>query len=163
MWDDWQKNLKDSINKEYRRLLRIWPDEVFAIVIQYDGSGDSGMHELRAHQAEDGQDVELTSEPGLTEMVDTEGFENGAWVKKKEKKTLFFGDIAISLAAAATALHAPGWENNEGGSGQVIITRTEVKVEHNTNIITTEYSEQRWEPDLTAMELLSAGLEVSDG
>jgi hypothetical protein len=165
-FDDWEKKAKENISCEFRRLHRIWPDGVHAIIVEYSGSGDSGMFEFGSLEDDDGNEVEMDVLPVLmNEMTPYERWDESAraWIRGLEPKNIPLDEIAISLGSSVAGLHSPGWENNDGAQGRVVITKTQATIEHNTNIMTTEYSERTVEPYFTPMELLGAALEEDHG
>lgn len=112
-----------------------------AIVIEYNGSGDSG----------DFYPPELGDRPALKGAIEALGYKfeyqpHGNWNHSKQQYEYPEFDVKQCLLAILIRLLPGGWEINEGSSGEVVLDIIEatVTVKHNANVMTTEYSEETY-------------------
>lgn len=113
--------------------------------VNYAGGGDSGGVEEVNCQWEEGRQVDMGS------ILVTYAFRAAKWngAKKEMEYTDTKSERAIEAALESIAYDAieeaghGGWENGEGGYGQLIINAAEgtMKLEHSDYIVDTNYSE----------------------
>ncbi|MFT8952919.1 MAG: DUF6878 family protein [Gluconobacter sp.] len=101
------------------------------VVIRYDGYGDSGG--VEACTVEGGQGQESLTVPVQTKLVDWSSAET-------TNHTAPLSEVMETLAMQYVAVEHSGWENNEGGSGEVTfdpVTDT-ITVSHTENYFSHE-------------------------
>ncbi|MFT9166454.1 MULTISPECIES: DUF6878 family protein [Acetobacteraceae] len=101
------------------------------VVIRYDGYGDSGgVEECRV---EGGQGQESLSVPVQTKLVDWSSAETTS-------HTAPLREVLETLAMQYVAVEHSGWENNEGGAGNVAFDpiADTITVSHTENYISHE-------------------------
>lgn len=101
------------------------------VVIRYDGYGDSGgVEECRV---EGGQGQESLAMPVQTAIVDWSSAE-------KTIQMVPLRNVLETLAMQYVAVEHSGWENNEGGSGDVTFdpVADTITVSHTENYIASE-------------------------
>ncbi|WP_338333697.1 DUF6878 family protein [Acetobacter sp. LMG 32666] len=101
------------------------------VVIRYDGYGDSGG--VEDCQVEGGQGQESLSVPVQTKLVD--------WLSSEAAShTAPLSEVLETLAMQYVAVEHCGWENNEGGSGDVTFdpVADTITVSHTENYISHE-------------------------
>lgn len=101
------------------------------VVIRYDGYGDSGG--VEECTVEGGQGQESLMVPVQTILVD--------WsTAEKTIQMTPLRDVLETLAMQYVAVEHGGWENNEGGSGEVTFdpAADAIMVSHTENYIATE-------------------------
>ena len=67
------------------------------------------------------------------------------WVERERARDVELSDILCDIAMSYVSDRHGGWENNEGGFGEVTITETSVVVDHSDNIIETVNSVERYD------------------
>ena len=71
--------------------------------------------------------------------------EENKWVESARARDVELSDILCDIAMSYVSDRHGGWENNEGGFGEVTITETSVVVDHSDNIIETVNSVERYD------------------
>lgn len=106
----------------------------------YSGGGDDGQSdEVSAHNP-DGTSIALSHPVSIFVMKSR--FADGKW---SEAATLEERPLEYALsdfAMEAICRHHSGWENNDGGSGEVVLDTSNgtIKIEHNAYFTDSEHS-----------------------
>ena len=128
--------------------------------VRYSGSGDSGDAETCLYLMEDGSQRapvanahwENEGVPALEatikdyrDVVSSWSTEERMWVTSDRARDVDISDIVCDVAMSYVSDRHGGWENNEGGFGEVTLTATSVVVNHSDNIIETVNSVERYD------------------
>ena len=128
--------------------------------VRYSGSGDSGDGETCLYTMDDGTlrapltlaHWENREAPQLEvivkdyrDVVSNWVGEENKWVESARARDVELSDILCDIAMSYVSDRHGGWENNEGGFGEVTITETSVVVDHSDNIIETVNSVERYD------------------
>ena len=119
---------------------------VHSLRVRYSGSGDSGsIDEIEAHDR-DGQPVKLPPIPVPYTFTHTSyNFQTNTYdTEVTETKELPLSEAVEQWCYDLLEEHFPGWENDGGADGTIIIDPSQVAghIEH-TSYFTKSYSEQR--------------------
>lgn len=99
-------------------------------LISYSGYGDSGnANEVYVFDGE-GQDIPAHADVTVAEPSAT--FVDGRWDRRQVEASMPLRDALSDFADRAVDLHHAGFENNEGGEGEVIFdcAANSVRIEH---------------------------------
>ncbi len=109
--------------------------------VSYHGGGDEGCADGAGAFSGDGASVDLAG----TVLVFRERYDhaNGQWTTSIDQQEEPLDAALCDYAMEAVARHHGGWENNEGGYGEVVFDceAGTVRLEHNDYIIETDYTE----------------------
>ena len=117
--------------------------------VHYEGSGDSGDYciaklvmldgkerpsatQAQYHYGGFGEDTEPVDIVILNQTYKEEYFdeETETWGSREAMRNTSLADLLIDVACAFVSRWHGGWENNDGGRGEVLITPTNVTVDH---------------------------------
>lgn len=109
---------KEALTKMKNSLLvSLKAHGVERVVASYEGGGDSGCVEgIEASPLS--VDLEAVQ---VTLPVIGVGYLEGKWQEVEQDRAMSLRDAVMEFTYAALRAHYPGWENNEGGRGEVTI------------------------------------------
>jgi hypothetical protein len=109
--------------------------------VTYEGGGDSGYVESVDIQDADGAEIERSSRVAYCAVESR--LESGAWHPAIVEKERPLEEALSDFAMAAVYLRHGGWENNEGGCGNVMFDTATgvVRIEH-TAYFTESFCEE---------------------
>lgn len=157
--------------------------KVGMIVLNYNGSGDSGQVEIARAEDSDGEnmDEDTLRRIAAPQVVESQQFYNGSWVRVSKEQDVSVADLAESIGYAMLNRHAGGWEINEGSHGELYITLDPPSVQLNHIPFLERCGDSEdgddddyeyetgseevtvFEPDLSPMTLLNVQLRTSGG
>lgn len=123
------------------------------VAAEYRGGGDSGdveditweFDEESVDLATLGQDQQYLKSITIEWNVRGWSSTDNEWIETKQKRDL--ETIIADLTFTLVGLHSPGWENNEGGEGNVVFTvhpkSLEVKIEHGSHYMETDWHSEQ--------------------
>jgi hypothetical protein len=90
------------------------------------------------------------------------------WVNSVKWSDMSLFDALVDVASRFVEIYHPGWENNEGGKGQVFIDceNFEIKLEHDEYVVECHHSTHQMEirpSDLEYMAMETQNLDSSQG
>ncbi|MCQ0031440.1 DUF6878 family protein [Burkholderia glumae] len=110
-------------------------------VVSYEGFGDSGnVVDVRLTSADD---APMSALGNIDLAVQDSRYVDGAWTARVRSQTMPFSDAFSHFAHVAVYRHHPGFENNDGGSGEVYfeVDSMRVWIEHRDYYTESIYSE----------------------
>lgn len=128
--------------------------------VRYSGSGDSGDGETGLYVMEDGSKRAPTHNahwenedtprleviiPDYRDTVATFVCDPRGWVEVDRARSVELSEIMCDVAMEYVCDRHGGWENNEGGFGEVTITATAVIVDHSDYITETVNSVEQYD------------------
>ena len=156
--------------------------DISEVWVHYEGGGDSGSFtankailfdgsvcsiadgEFQDEADEDMKELDITLKDQAYTKQDFDQ-RTQAWVDTPAKRDISFADFVVEVAEAFVDLNHGGWENNEGGYGNVIIRmentgvgalaeavrrRVTVVNDHADYIQTVEESSHEWVSDVSS-------------
>ena len=129
-WDARSKRLEDKAADLCKKIFAsLRAAEISAVVLSFDGSGDSGqIDSIDAVDENDESDERQSTKDALASPFEDcprtlSGFdaEKGEWITRTRPATL--RDLIEELGYVKLDTHLPGWVNNEGASGRITIDK----------------------------------------
>ena len=112
---------------------------VHEIVIEFDGSGDSGSIEYIAIRRSDGTEIDVKFTTDYP--VRSSRYENGDWINEVQVKQMSIREVLESYCYDELEKTNIDWYNNDGGFGELRITLSdEASIELEVNQRYTEYN-----------------------
>ncbi len=98
--------------------------------VSYSGSGDEGGAENVEARGADGAPLDLGG--SVSQFVEHSHYADGRWQSAVADEERPLDDALLDFAMEAVNAHHGGWENNDGGAGEVIFdcTSDSVRLEH---------------------------------
>ena len=153
---------------EARDVLReIWPalraEKVWEVALRYSGSGDSGSFEEPTIVSSDGEgETFFFCEVTVKAVTKMSTHVNGSWVEKVEEEDVTLEDALQMVGYWVLEAQVPGWEINEGSTGEVRFNSRSFSVTlHHTEYVMEERQHPPVErfyppPDLEKLALAGA-------
>lgn len=109
--------------------------------VTYHGGGDEGTHDGVSAFGADNATVDLSGT--VTLFREISNFEDGQWTSSVKQDDQPLDAALRDFAMEAVERHHGGWENGEGGYGEVVFDcdAGTVRIEHNDYIVKTDYTE----------------------
>lgn len=108
------------------------------IIVEFDGSGDSGsVHSVDIY---DNQNKLVRLNFGVAYAVTSSSWKDGKWEQKEEVKMMPVTEALETFCYDMLEKTGVDWYNNDGGFGQLTITLDPVEVQLEVNQRYTEYS-----------------------
>ena len=112
---------------------------VHEIVIEFDGSGDSGSIEYISIRRSDGTEIDVKFTTDYP--VRSSRYENGDWINEVQVKQMSIKEVLESYCYDELEKTNIDWYNNDGGFGELRITLSdEASIELEVNQRYTEYN-----------------------
>ena len=114
--------------------------------VRYEGSGDDGWPEETTFLGPGYKVIQLKPIPKVSRYEINKFYDpkvQAQWCKTAKPREFPLDEAAANFAMDAVEQNFDGWENNEGGYGQVIfnVEKDTVIVEHDDYYLETEHSE----------------------
>lgn len=136
-WEEMERKQREHVRETKAALMPVLRDlNIKYVLVHYTGYGDSGqIEEVCCYGERDTAPEDYWDDKGKIDTPDvvvTLPTETGKKLK----------DVLEEFGWQAAYSSNPGFENNEGGQGDVVIDVMEdtVTIEHDTNILTVEHS-----------------------
>ncbi len=109
--------------------------------VGYSGGGDEGFANATTAFAVDGAPVDCSD--SVSVFVQHSHFLNGQWQSAMAQEERPLDDALSDFAMEAVEDHHGGWENGDGGAGEVVFdcASEQVRIEHNDYYTESEYTE----------------------
>lgn len=123
--------------KLYANLARLG---ITTVVINYDGSCDSGCIESIKALGSDNREVSLPDRPVVVELIESNwDTKTTTFVRRNVKRSVPICDAIESWCYDLLEQHFPGWEINDGSSGTITldIVKKSATMDHGENVMKT--------------------------
>ncbi|WP_298434990.1 DUF6878 family protein [Ottowia sp.] len=109
--------------------------------VSYSGGGDEGSAESVEARGVDGTPIDLSG--SVSQFVEHSHYADGRWQSAVAEEERPLDDALLDFAMEAVDAHHGGWENNDGGAGEVIFdcTSGSVRLEHRDYYTESIYTE----------------------
>lgn len=116
---------------------------VASVVVDYDGSGDSGQVESVEARTAGGNAIDLAVPAGMKEVEEGHYVVGQGFLTQKKIKPVLLRERIEDFAYAWLEDQHPGWEINGGSYGQLTISVAtgEFKFGHHIRVVSSEYDE----------------------
>lgn len=113
------------------------------ILVTYCGGGDSGCVESVDVQRDDGGSTPDLNAIRVTIISSSSKFVDGKWVGIDEEAPMALNDALEQFAYDWLENNHPGWENNDGGDGELLfdLAKEKVFITHNSRYTEIDTSE----------------------
>jgi hypothetical protein len=158
----------------YFKLFRVGLKKLKAesVLLDYEGSGDSGMLTVSDVHLEDGTDTYIQGtgqramdgdalpDIQLDGLLFTSSYDpERGWVEEAKQGKLHFSEIVTQLGYSMLARYAGGWEINEGSRGVIVLNAEGIRMEHEHFEMVSHHDTFTMEPELSGMEELAISVQ----
>jgi len=137
----------ESLACKVFRILRV--KGVHTVYMTYSGSGDSGWFDAPSYMNADGERLNHLSDVKVPNVL----------LYGEDRVTLSLDDALDALCSMWQDKHHRGWENNDGGHGEVTLHVEEGRMENEFNQAYTQYETHDHEYAIDPLVNLSIQLE----
>lgn len=131
-WEQLQQKQAEKLLKDLAAVLAA--GNLDSVCVEYSGSGDSGQFEVGSFRV---GEEEFNAEGVLTELqrqvvtsLPGTRWSEGGWETYEEQVSITLEQWFIEAAHSIVAIRYEGWENDEGGRGDVVFKKDGVLCHH---------------------------------
>lgn len=113
------------------------------VTVEYSGSGDSGQVDQVVVADVQGQQLDVSLIPKLTVQVEQSEWKDGSFATRTYSQEDFLYNVLANFCMDWLESEHAGWENNDGGQGEmeIVVADGEFTLNHQENYVEhTDYS-----------------------